>query len=111
MALPLAILGLALLLLRRWRSVPLAARQRLPARPGVYVARGWFGLGGALYVGQSTNLRARWAGDRHHRLRDLPWHTRLYYRTCARGERRRRERELIRRLRPRLNGTRRRRRR
>ena len=95
----------------RWRALPLSARALLPACPGVYVARAWWGLGGALYVGMSTDLYARWEGRRHHRLRQLPWHAWLAFQACPgwhTGELRDYERWLIRRLRPRLNYTRRR---
>ncbi len=91
---------------RPWASLPLPMRALLPACPGVYVARGWWGLGRPLYVGMSTDLRARWAGRRHHRLRQLPWHARLDFQACPgwrAAELRRYERWLIRRLRPRLN--------
>lgn len=94
-----------------WHALPLPLRGLLPRCPGVYVARSWFGLGQPLYAGQSTNLRERWAGSRHHRLRQLPWHARLWYQPCPgwrAWELRRYERWLIRRLRPRLNYTRRR---
>lgn len=93
----------------RWRSLPLGLRHLLPACPGVYVARGWWGLGIPLYVGMSTNLHARWAGSRHHRLRQMPWHAWLWFLACpewSEGELRRYERWLIGRLQPSLNGTR-----
>lgn len=94
-----------------WRVMPLSLRGLLPPCPGVYVARSWWGLGAPLYVGQSTDLRQRWAGRRHHRLRQLPWHAWLAFQPCPgwrAQELRRYERWLIRRLRPRLNYTRRR---
>ena len=94
-----------------WRSIPISLRELLPACPGVYVARSWRGLGGALYVGMSTDLYARWHGTRHHRLRQMPWHAVLAFQACPGwhvGELRRYERWLIRRLRPRLNYMRRR---
>lgn len=91
-----------------WPSLPLPARFALPDAPGVYVARPWFGLGAPAYVGMSTSLRERWHGRRHHRLRDLPWHTTLSYLVCdgwTAQELRRYEAWLIRTMRPRLNGT------
>ena len=88
----------------RWHTLPLSARALLPACPGVYVARPWWGLGAPLYVGMSTNLRARWRA--HHRLGQLPGHTWLWFQPCPGwgvAELRHYETWLIGRLRPRLN--------
>jgi len=91
-----------------WPSLPIGLRALLPACPGVYVARPWFGLGRPRYVGMSANLRARWAGRAHHRLRDLAWHTSLSYQRCdgwGARDLRHYEAWLIRQLRPALNST------
>lgn len=90
-----------------WPTLPLPMRHLLPACPGVYCARPWFGLGRPIYIGMSMNLRERWAGKGHHRLRDLPWHTSLCYLRCegwGAEDVRHYEAWLIRQMRPRLNG-------
>jgi len=54
---------------KSWSSIPLAQRQQLPNKSGIYVivdaeAEVW-------YVGKSINLNARWNGRGHHRYQQL----------------------------------------
>lgn len=93
-------------LLTGFPSVDLFSRYRLPASGGLYFV---LERDAILYIGKTVSFRQRWQG--HHRLRQLPWHAWLYVQPCPgwrASELRRYERWLIRRLRPRLNYTRRR---
>ena len=50
---------------RRWASVLLEERNRLPTKSGVYAV---IKRGKIYYIGVSTNLNRRWCGKGHHRF-------------------------------------------
>ncbi|NEQ51287.1 MAG: GIY-YIG nuclease family protein [Leptolyngbya sp. SIO3F4] len=50
---------------RRWASVLLADRSKLPRKPGVYAVIKQRKI---YYIGMSTNLNQRWCGKSHHRF-------------------------------------------
>ena len=51
------------------RSVSLRKRIDLPTSPGVYYLIQWFNPWKVLYVGKAANLRSRWSGKGHHKLK------------------------------------------
>ena len=54
---------------KNWLNVAFTERSYLPSCPGVYIVAD--ALGNVWYVGQATNIKARWAGKTHHRYPQL----------------------------------------
>lgn len=90
---------------RLWPSCRLQDREEaLPHASGLYaVLRGRR----LLYIGKSVNLHDRWQGEGHHRYGQLRrmGRCRLHWVTLSRRTIDRKERELIERWKPSLNGT------
>ncbi|NEP63866.1 MAG: GIY-YIG nuclease family protein [Symploca sp. SIO2G7] len=84
---------------KRWASVELEERSRLPHRSGVYAVINHRKI---YYIGFSSNLNQRWRGKGHHRFAqaDRLKQPRLHYLLLPKTQARTLEKTLISRYRP-----------
>ena len=87
---------------RRWESLPLEERSKLPAKPGVYAVMRHRKI---YYIGFSSNLNQRWRGKGHHRFiqADKLRNPRLHYLLLPKDQVRAVEKLLIAQYKPRWN--------
>jgi hypothetical protein len=63
-------------------SVPINSRINLPTNPGVYFLIQWWKPWKILYIGKAANLRSRWSGKKHHKLKQAKrFGVQIHYKT------------------------------